>query len=224
MSFGLSIRAQNAPAKEYSMTMAIQNVASSAGRDRLLEAAQRIMQAKGFAAATVEEICNTAGLTKGAFFHHFKSKEDLGGAVIERFWTALAEALQPAGEVAEPDPLNRVFRLADTIAALSQHPPLSDGCLLGSFVQELSQSHPALHSLCSRYFSDWTSAIERDLSEAAKLRGTLEAINARELAEHFIAVVEGGLILAKAHQNPDVVSRGMEHFKRYLTSLYGPIS
>lgn len=198
--------------------------ASSTGRDKLLEAAQHIMQAKGFAGATVDEICSAAGLTKGAFFHHFKSKEDLGEAVIERFWKALSEALQCSADSTERDPLNRVCRLADAIGALAKQPPLSEGCLLGNFIQELSTSHPALQSLCVGYISDWSGAIEQDLSEAARQRGGIKDANPRELAEQFISLVEGGLILAKAHQDPNVVSRGMEHFKRYLKSLYGPIS
>ncbi|QXX76066.1 TetR/AcrR family transcriptional regulator [Methylovirgula sp. HY1] len=190
------------------------------GRDKLLEAAQRIMQIKGFMATTVDEICDAAGLTKGAFFHHFKSKEDLGSAVVERFWSGLANALQ-SPTATDPDPLERVCHVADMIAALSKSPPLSDGCLLGSFVQELSESHPALHSLRARYFSDWADAIERDLSEAATGRDMKTGADAKELAEHFIALVEGGLILAKTHHEASTVSRSMEHFKRYLRSLYG---
>ncbi|MHB8884716.1 MAG: TetR/AcrR family transcriptional regulator [Methylovirgula sp.] len=190
------------------------------GREKLLEAAQRIMQIKGFAATTVDEICDAAGLTKGAFFHHFKSKEDLGSAVVERFWSGLANALQST-TATDPDPLKRVYRMADLVAALSKRPPLSDGCLLGNFVQELSESHPALHSLCAQYFSEWAATIERDLSEAAKERGMMTRADAKELAEHFIALVEGGLILAKAHHEASTVSRSMEHFKCYLRSLYG---
>jgi len=191
------------------------------GRDRVLKAAQQIIQANGFAAATVDEICGAAGLTKGAFFHHFTSKEDLGSAVVEQFWSSLCEALQSAA-ANEPDALKRVFRMADGIAALSKQPPLSGGCLLGSFVQELSESHPALYGQCAGYFSDWAKAVERNLREANKQRGVTP--DAKELAEEFIALIEGSLILAKAHHRTDVVSRNMKHFKRYLTMLYEPNS
>ena len=55
-------------------------------KEKLLEAAQQLMLAKGFPATTVDEICEAAGFTKGSFFHYFESKEHLGKEVLDRFY------------------------------------------------------------------------------------------------------------------------------------------
>ncbi|MGH2670894.1 MAG: TetR/AcrR family transcriptional regulator, partial [bacterium] len=59
--------------------------ATPPSKARLLDAAERLMLAKGFEATTVDEICGAAKLTKGGFFHYFHSKEDLGRQLLERF-------------------------------------------------------------------------------------------------------------------------------------------
>jgi TetR/AcrR family transcriptional repressor of nem operon len=59
---------------------------------RLLDAALYVIRTKGYTAARVEDICEAAGLTKGSFFHHFKSKEDLALAAAE-YWNDLSASV-----------------------------------------------------------------------------------------------------------------------------------
>jgi TetR/AcrR family transcriptional repressor of nem operon len=189
-------------------------------KKKLLDAAQQLMLAKGFAATTVDEICETAGFTKGGFFHYFESKEHLGKAVLDRYVSAMFQAVEHASFLKKRDPLRRVYGYVDFVIQISKDPTVQNGCLLGTFAQELSDTHPEIRSLCAQHFGRWTEAFKRDLDAAKAKYAQRATLDTQGLAEHFIAVLEGSLILAKAKQEPDVIENNLAHFKRYLKSLF----
>src|SRR5438445_9036880 len=82
-------------------------------KQKLLDAAQELMLAKGFTATSVDEICDTASLTKGSFFHYFESKEHLGRAVVEHFYAWRRQMFEQAPFHQIKDPLERVFGRID---------------------------------------------------------------------------------------------------------------
>ena len=97
---------------------------------------------------------------------------------------------------------------------------MMNGCLLGSFAQDLSDTHPRIRLQCGHYFDQWAAALKREL-DAAKAEHAPRAIfDTQSLAEHFIAVVEGALILVKAKQDPKILEKQLRHFKCYLQSLF----
>jgi TetR/AcrR family transcriptional repressor of nem operon len=193
---------------------------NSASKARLLDAAERLMLAQGFEATTVDEICEAAKLTKGSFFHYFDSKEDLGRQVLERF-CASAERLHADCCSGSSDPLERVYSYIDGSIQLSREPRSSQGCLLGSFAQELCESHPAIRQACERGFAEWRRQFGEELGRAKAKYAPRAAFKPQELAEHFIAILEGSLILGKASQDRAVVARNLRHFKAYVRQLFG---
>ena len=195
--------------------------AYSPTKEKLLEAAQQLMLAKGFAATTVDEICEAAGFTKGSFFHYFTSKEQLGKAVLDRFFLAMVQKVQKGSFHGKSDPLQHIYDYVDCFSDLTKDPLLANGCLLGNFAQELSDTHPEIRSLCAQRFSQWAEALKRDLDEAKTRYAPKAPFDTRSLAEHFIAVLEGSLILAKAKQDMTIFEKNLWHFKRYLRSLFG---
>jgi TetR/AcrR family transcriptional repressor of nem operon len=189
-------------------------------KEKLLDAAQQLMLAKGFTATTVDEICEAAGLTKGSFFHYFESKEDLAKAALDRFVSTKARAMQSAPFVQKRDPLQRVYGYLDFIIEMSKHSVAPSGCLLGNFAQELSGTHPKIRTQCAGHFARWTEGFKRDLDEAKAKYAPQASFDTQSLAEHFIAVLEGALILAKAKQERQLVAEHVQHFKRYVKSLF----
>src|SRR5262245_38178223 len=111
-------------------------------KQKLLDAAEELMRANGYTATSVDDVCEKAGLTKGSFFHYFKSKEHLGMEVAGRFFSAKKELFRSAPFRQKQDPLQRVFGYVDFLIEMARHPEAGKGCLLGTFVQELSDSHP----------------------------------------------------------------------------------
>ena len=187
---------------------------------KLLDAAKGLMLAKGYTATTVEEICAAAGLTKGSFFHYFKSKEDLGRAVLDYFIQTTQQAFRDAPFHKKRDPLQRVYGYVDFTIQMSQSPMAQHGCLLGNFAQELSDTHEQLRQSCCRHFKQWADGLQKDLELAKARHVHRPQLDTRSLAEHFIAVIEGALILAKVRQDTSVVKESLGHFKRYLKSLF----
>ena len=192
----------------------------SSTKDRLLDAAQRLMLAKGFPATTVDEICEAAGLTKGSFFHYFENKEDLGKAVLDRY-VALKQLLwQSAPFVKKSDPLQRVYGYLDFAVQMHKEPEGQSDCLLGHFAQELSDTYPKIRLQCAQHFSQWAKVFRRDLDEARAKHAARRSIDTQSLAEHFIAVLEGSLIIGKAKQDGRILEKNLWHFKQYLKSLF----
>ena len=190
-------------------------------RERLLDTAQKLMRSKGYVATTIDEICAAAGVTKGAFFHYFTDKQDLGKAALTGFMAAQQRRVQKAALAPDADPLKRVYGYVDFAIKLSRDPASRQGCLLGNFAQELSDTHHEIRDLCAQHFSQWAEMLRRDL-DAAKTRHAPRArFDTASLADHFIAVFEGALIMGKAKQDMRVVEQSLRHFRNYLQSLFG---
>ena len=192
----------------------------SATKVKLLEAAQRLMLAKGYSATSVEEICEVAGLTKGSFFHYFKSKEDLGKAVLDYFMASMSKAIAGSPFFKKTDPLQRIYGFIDFMIDISRDPERRSGCLLGNFAQVLSDTHPDIRSLCAKHFAWWAGMLKNELEGAKAGSAIKKSVDTQGLAEHFIALFEGSLMLAKTQQDIDIIQRNLLNFKRYLKTIF----
>lgn len=191
-----------------------------ATRTKLLDAARDVIRAKGYAATTVDDICNEAGVTKGSFFHHFASKEQLGVAAIAHF-SAMAESLFASAPFRSmPDPRDRVLGYVDFRASLFQGDIAKYTCLIGTSVQEAYATHPNLRAACDEGLTIHVAELERDIA-AAKQRYAPDATWTAESVAYFMqAVLQGAFILAKAKQGPEVPLASLAHLRRYLETLF----
>jgi len=191
-------------------------------REKLLEAAQHLMLTQGFAATTIDEICVAVRLTKGSFFHYFKSKDHLGELLLERFCCSSMQKMQECGchTNNKQDPLERVYNYIDFMIKSSKDVSRGKGCLIGTFAQELSDTYPKIRSMCADGFDEWTKIFEHDLKEAKAKYAPRASFDVKSLAQHFIAIAEGSQILAKAKQDKKIIEKNMVHFKEYLKSLF----
>jgi TetR/AcrR family transcriptional repressor of nem operon len=190
-------------------------------RARLLSAGRQLMLTRGFTATSVDEICAEAGLTKGSFFHHFGTKDEFGEALLNDYWASTQEMLQAAPFVELADPLERVHGYLDLFVALAGDDRVAKSCLFGNVSQELAPTHPALRAACSAGFSRWADQIASDLEQAKRLHPPRDEFDSVGLAEHFIAIYEGSLVLAKAKGDARVLADNVEHFRAYLDALFG---
>jgi TetR/AcrR family transcriptional regulator, transcriptional repressor for nem operon len=191
-------------------------------RTKLLDAAQDVFRAKGYAAATLEDICQSAGVTKGSFFHHFKSKEELtlSAAAHWSTWTEALFATAPYHQAA--DPRDRVLGYVDFRAAIIDREVPEFTCLLGTLVQETYATHPAIRAACDRGMSAHIANLTRDI-EAARQRYTPDAAWSAESVGYFIqSVLQGSFIFAKAKEGSGVVRENLRHLRRYLETLFTP--
>ncbi len=190
-------------------------------KDRLLTAALRLIRAKGFEATTVDDLCKAAGVTKGAFFHHFKTKEDAIVAAT-RFWTKVTGGVfAQAPYHLHEDPLDQVIAYIDFRASLLDVGDLPEiTCLLGTTVQETYESHPVLREACNIGIATHAETV-REMIAAAKARHTPKATwTAESLALHTQAVIQGAFIVAKAQNNKEVARESILHLRRYFELLF----
>src|SRR6516164_7584070 len=96
-------------------------------KQKLLDAAEELMLAKGYTATSVDEICTAAGLTKGSFFHYFEGKEHLGRVVAERFYAARKQMFASAPFHQKKDPLERVLGRIDFFLDMARGPHTPKG-------------------------------------------------------------------------------------------------
>jgi TetR/AcrR family transcriptional repressor of nem operon len=190
-------------------------------RDKLLDAALGLMLDRGFAATGVEDVCRVAKVTKGSFFHYFKTKEDLGKAVLDRFWLGMQDVAGKSPHLRKEDPLERVLGWMEFVSEHSRQPQTLKGCLLGTFAQELARTHESMRQECDFKFSEWTGRIRQDLDLAVARHRPGASLNTSSLADHLVAALEGAIILAKARGNGRPIRETMEHCKSYVKSLFG---
>lgn len=176
----------------------------SDARDRLLEAAGRLISERGYTAVGVSEICSEAGVKKGSFYHFFQSKRDLVTAVIEGYWEHMARGLE--GVLGgEGSPLARLERFlsanADAACAGRDATGHVCGCPLGNLAIELSTQDEALRAKLDEVFSRWTARLAQLLDEANQA-GELDLPDSAAAAADVVAFLEGRVLFSKLKNDP----------------------
>ena len=189
-------------------------------RTRLLDAAMQVIRARGYSATTVDDICRAAGLTKGAFFHHFKSKEDLAVRAAAHF-SEMAERLFGAAPYRElADPLDRLLGYVDFRTVILVGPVPEFTCLLGTMVQEAYDTHPSIRRACDEFIGVHAAEVAKDIAAAKALYAPSAEWSAESLALYTQAVLQGAFVLAKSKGGPEVARDCLAHLHRYLLQLF----
>ncbi len=190
-------------------------------RKTVLDAAIAVIRAKGYADTTVDDICRTGGVTKGTFFHYFKSKEDMALAAADQ-WGALVNAeFANAPYQRQTDPAERVLGYIDYRKSLLTGDPADFTCLLGTMVQEAFDTHPRIRAACERHLREPAAILALEIEAALKQRGIVAEWSPESLALYTQAVLQGAFILAKASQSPQVAIESVDHLRRYLAFVFG---
>jgi TetR/AcrR family transcriptional repressor of nem operon len=196
-------------------------------RTRLLDAAVAVIRARGLTGTSVDDLCARAGVSKGAFFHHFPSKEALAVAAAEH-WSRTTGALFAAAPYHAPaDPLEKIMGYLDLRAALVQGTPADYGCLAGTMAQEVFDTSPAVRDACGASILGHAATLVPDIEGAlAAYRTDLDpaarSAHARSLAVHTQTVLQGAFVVSKAANDPTLVLDAIEHLRRYLRCVFTP--
>jgi TetR/AcrR family transcriptional regulator, transcriptional repressor for nem operon len=191
-------------------------------KTRILNAALRVVRAKGYSATRIEDICTAAGLTKGSFFHHFKGKEELAIAAAQHWGAVTAGTFAAAPYHRHSEPLDRLLAYIDFRKALISDNPSQFSCFAGTTVQEVFETHPVIRDACSATITGHAATLEADIAAAMRQHGVNSKWTAKNLALHTQAVIQGAFILAKATQDPKVAVASLDHLRRYLELLFHP--
>ena len=189
-------------------------------KESLLDAAQGLVLTQGFVGTTIDDICRTSRRTKGSFFHYFKSKDALGVELLTRYCASSKAAFLSGCCQQEQDPLKRVYGFLDFVIEFGKK-NAGKGCLLGSMAQEMAETSPEIRAICSRGFAEMAEGLRRDLQAAKAKYAPGSAIDPKSLAEHFVVVLEGTMLVSKVKSPTGPTGDGVRHYKRYLHALFG---
>jgi len=189
-------------------------------RERLLQAAFREVYMLGFRNASLDVIPAAAGVTKGALYHHFGSKEALGYAIVEEIIGPdnRAQWLRPLENCEDP-----IDVLIGVVRELSVQPEaVRGGCPLMNLAQEMSPLDAGFRQRLATIFQDWQDGVAAALERGQKRATVRRDLNSSQAAGLLIAMVEGYGSLAKNAQDAKVMKEGIENIVEWLRSLRPP--
>ena len=192
------------------------------GRNKLLEAAIRQIRLQGFSATSVDRLCGEAGVTKGAFFHHFASKEALGVATASYWSQSTGEFFANAPFHHHPRAIDRVLGCIDLRIALISGPPECFSCVAGTMLQESFHTSDAIRLACEASIMGNAAALVPDIAEAMR-DCSLVGIEPESLARHIQAVIQGAFVIAKSQDEAAAAQTAREtlqHLRRYFEMLF----
>lgn len=196
--------------------------AAQTARDRLLEAGVKLVRSNGYAATTVDQLCTEAGVTKGAFFHHFASKEAMAVALAGYWSDSTGGFFAEAPYHHHTRAIDRVLGYIDLRAELIGGPPESFSCVAGTMVQEAFRTSPAIRAACEASIMGNAAMLEADLAAAMAEAGIAQP-SAASLARHVQTVLQGAFVLAKTADDaaaPALAREAIGHLRRYFGLLF----
>jgi len=194
--------------------------ANAGARQKLLASALSLIRQKGYSSTSVDELCAEAGVTKGAFFHHFKSKDALAVAAANHWSEITAAFFETAPYHRQSDPLDRVLGYLDFRKALLKGEIAEFTCLVGTMVQELYDISSDIRGACEASISGHAATLEPDIDAAMKRYRIRAPWTAASLALHTQAVLQGAFVLAKAKGDAAVAAASIDHLRRYIELLF----
>jgi TetR/AcrR family transcriptional regulator, transcriptional repressor for nem operon len=191
-------------------------------KEKLLDASLSLFRERGFAGTTVDDLCERAGVTKGAFFHHFESKDALGVAAVEHWSRTTGSLFHSAPYHQTPDALGRIRAYLALRKSLIRGELAQFTCVAGTLVQETYASHPDIRAACSDSIFGHAQTLVEDFAAAMKERSVAAGVTPESLAAHTQCVLQGAFILAKTHGDPRIAVESVEHLERYMELLFSP--
>lgn len=189
-------------------------------RRKLVAATRDLILQRGFTGTGIDQICENAGVTKGAFFHHFSTKEEIGRAALAD-WAAQGMAIYATSR-AEPanDPLDHLHRFFDVMTDIIQNAPAPVTCVVGMMSQELAEASPVLREDCAGYLGDWTEFARGLLEEAKAARPPRVDFDAKAVAWFLNALWQGSMLVAKTRREPEIVLENLRQARAYVDGFF----
>ena len=196
-----------------------------ATRGSIISEAARLFALKGYHDTKLEEVFSGARVTTGAFFHHFKSKEDLGFAVIKTHMEKRRQDLERIERRMQnlsvgADPLQRLMRRFDAIQEMvRQREKRKGGCIIGNLSTALSDTHDAFRRRLAECFDEMALEFKPYLDVAAKQYRPAHHLDTWALARYIVGIVEGSIMLARTGRDGRLMGQNFDFAKNHIKSL-----
>src|SRR2546427_4518023 len=179
-------------------------------REAIQEAGTKLFTERGFNASSVKDITEAAGVPKGSFYNHFKSKEALAAVIV----TAYGKGTTDRSILTNPD-VPALTRLKKHFVALNEYfTRCNEGCLVGKFMAEVSDDTPQLRENLLSVLSLWGEQISSAIADGQKQGSIRKDLKADELAAFLIDAYEGAIFRTRVERNP----RALKSFSKVVFS------
>ena len=195
-----------------------------ATRLRIMDAAQTLVIARGFAATTVDDVIAAAHSTKGAFFNHFPTKQALARALMERYAAQDAELLRTLMARCErltDDPLQQLLLFLGLLTdELEEWMTAAPGCLMASFCYERELVDHDTEQMIVHALQLWGSTMSAKLQDVARQHPPKLDVDLRAVADQVATTIEGSYVMVRALGDPSIVRGQMDQLRTYLKLLF----
>jgi TetR/AcrR family transcriptional repressor of nem operon len=189
-------------------------------REVVIEAATRLIHLQGYQNTTLDDVLGASGVGKGNFYHYFKSKEDLGFAILDRVIEAfISRGIEPCFADADAPRLGQIRCFLGRVRTALHERNCVGGCLFGNLAAELADVHEGFRTRLASLFARWNARLTQALTEAQERGEVSEACRPDAVAYFLVASLEGAMLLTKLTKDIAVMDRCVEEMNRYL-SLY----
>jgi TetR/AcrR family transcriptional repressor of nem operon len=190
-------------------------------KDHIIEAASRLMHLQGFNHTSIDEVLRESGVGKGNFYYYFKSKEELGYAIIENNLKQFSQYVIGKAFGNHRDALSQVDDFLDIILELHRQRNCAGGCPLGNMAMELSDIHEGFRKKFQGIFESWRMHVSTVLQKAKESGQLSDHADPTILAQFIVAGVEGAILLTKVKRNIRVLENCFSELKKHIRMYIG---
>jgi AcrR family transcriptional regulator len=194
-------------------------------RARLLDVAYDAIVHKGFAATSIDELVEAAGITKSGFFYHFRDKNDLARQLLERFLAEdneILDTLEKRARALADDPLQSFLIFLNLYAEMmDEMPELHPGCLVATITYQEQMFDAAVREMNAESVLALRLRFANWLLEIAARHRPLYPVDLQAMADNVTVIVEGAIILSKALNDRGLMGRHTRLFRDHVKLVFG---
>ncbi|RKN83520.1 TetR/AcrR family transcriptional regulator [Ulvibacterium marinum] len=192
-------------------------------RNKILAESKQLVFENGFSGTSIDQILERTGITKGAFFYHFKTKNALAKALIEEFAREdihhMNEALKKTEDL-KGDALDRLLRFIQEFIDMMCEVDEPYSCLYASYTYEPNQFDEETLNRIAETILTWRTTMEKLINDVLKKYDTKIEVDIQSLADHTVVIFEGAFVVSKALKGKDLTADHLRHLKNYFELIF----
>jgi TetR/AcrR family transcriptional repressor of nem operon len=189
-------------------------------KEQILTAACHLMSVKGYNHTSLDDVLSESGVGKGNFYYYFKSKEELGYAILDRITQQfVARVIEPAFHNGSLTPLERIHRFLDGVLESQRKRNCVGGCPIGNLASELSDLHEGFRRRLAQIFTLWRENLGAALRQGQAEGSFRSDLNPEAMTHFLVAGLEGAILMAKVTKEIRVMETCVSELKAHL-NLY----
>jgi len=184
-------------------------------RQHIIQQAATLFNQRGYSGSSISDVMECTGLKKGGIYRHFQNKEQLALAAFDY---AQQQSTSPLVEAvaAETDAVQKLLAFIDAFHTHTLHPPVPGGCPILNTIVDSDDGDPALRERVVAVVTEWEQLIARIVVDGVAQGSIRRDIDPQAVATLIIATLEGGILLARAHQSAVYLQHTVDHLLMYV--------